>query len=425
MNTSPLDMEAELRGTPYAHLRPLALGGMGEVHVVKHLALREERVMKIVRVLDQDVEADIAKRTLTEGRTLRALRHPNIVELLDLGLSRNGRPYLITELLHGRTLKEEVSARGPLPWPEVLAVLQQLLSGLQVAHDQGIVHRDIKPLNVFYCEPTGQAARSVKILDFGIAKIVSASARERAGSALVATRTGFFIGSPAFMPPEQVIGGSVDARADLYALGVLGYFLLTAENLFSARSSEEMMKHHLLEEAPRASRKVAGLPEVIDDVLWQALRKNPNERFDSAEVMLKALVSTASEPASRVVAPMPSTEPMPQPPLTEATVYQAPMAALPSAPLPAAVLAEPAEERTQLQTEPRTQRATARGGFRAVDSDEEARERRRQRWLLLVCGALLVLIAVLSYLLLLGAPKDAAKVGPNVQPGRLRGTQTT
>ena len=131
-----LDMVEELRGTPYAAVRKLAEGGMGEVHVVLRPPAPTEQVMKIVKLVDPSAQTDIAKRTLAEGRALRALIHPNIVELLDLGLTAQGRAFLVTELLRGHTLKEEVDKRGPLPIDEVIDIVGQILSGLDTAHSR-------------------------------------------------------------------------------------------------------------------------------------------------------------------------------------------------------------------------------------------------------------------------------------------------
>ncbi len=289
MKSSSLDILMELEGTAYAHVRPLASGGMGEVHVVRHLELREDRVMKVVRVLDPDLAETIAKRTLSEGRLLRPLRHPHIVELLDLGRTRTGRPFLVTELLHGRTLREEVLSRTTLPWQEVVEVLLHTLAGLGLAHEQGLVHRDVKPLNLFYTGTHGSPGRAIKILDFGIAKALSRDAVDRAGSAYVATREGFFLGTPAFLPPEQAVGGTVDARSDLYAVAAVGFYLLTGQLLFRALSHEKMVLAHLQEAPPSARRWQPSVPERLDALLLKALAKMPSDRFADAAEMSAAL----------------------------------------------------------------------------------------------------------------------------------------
>ncbi len=295
---APLDIREELVSTPYEHVRALARGGMGEVHVVLHRALREERVLKVVRDLGADTAELLAKRMIAEGRLLRGLRHVNVVETLDLGLTKGGKPYLVTEFLSGCTLKEEVDQRGPLGAAEVIDVLEAILQGIQAAHETGIVHRDLKPLNVFYAvqpksvRPDG---RCIKIIDFGIAKVLSQQAKDRAGSALVATTVGWAIGSPSYMPPEQVLGQAVDGRADLYAIGCIGCFLLTGRPPFGGRTQEEIMGNQLTQPAPSLYPTIAGVPETLSAVLEQALAKRPEDRFTTAAVMRAALVRARNE----------------------------------------------------------------------------------------------------------------------------------
>jgi serine/threonine protein kinase len=317
-----LDMVEELRGTPYAAVRKLAEGGMGEVHVVLRPPAATEQVMKIVKLVDPIAQTDIAKRTLAEGRALRALIHPNIVELHDIGLTAHGRAFLVTELLRGHTLKEEVDKRGPLPIDEVIDIVGQILSGLDTAHSRGLVHRDLKPLNVFYCEAGANGQRTAKILDFGIAKAISEEARARAGSALVATREGYFVGSPAFMAPEQAFGGAIDARTDIYALGALTYYLLTGQIVFNAFSAEQILQAHFFKAPDAPSQHRPEVPRAVDELVLRALAKAPTDRFKSALEMQRALLQLgfrtrpASVPPVRSFRPSPAVTPQ-QPPALE------------------------------------------------------------------------------------------------------------
>lgn len=291
-----LDIRDELSSTPYEHLRALARGGMGEVHVVRHRALRDDRVLKVVRDLGADTADVLARRMIAEGRLLRGLRHPNIVETLDLGVTKSGKPYLVTELLLGCTLKDEVGLRGPLGAAEVVDILEGILQGIQVAHESGIAHRDLKPLNVFYTGPVGEpSGRVVKLIDFGIAKVLSDRARDRAGSALVATAVGWAMGSPSYMPPEQVVGHAVDSRADFYAIGCIGHFLLTGRPPFGGASQSEIMANQIIMPAPRLHPNVPGVPEALSELLEQAMAKEPDKRFQSAQGMRGALAAVRAE----------------------------------------------------------------------------------------------------------------------------------
>jgi eukaryotic-like serine/threonine-protein kinase len=293
---SKLDVAAELAGTGYVHVRKLAEGGMGEVHVVRHGLTGEERVMKLVLPMAPDAAELVKKRTIAEGRTLQKLEHPHILRLIELGVTAGGRPWLVTEFLRGRTLKEEVDLRGPLPWPEVAQILRDVLSALGYAHKHGVVHRDIKPLNLFYCDDEG--VRRVKVLDFGIAKLLSDEAKMQAGSAFVATAEGYFVGSPTFMPPEQ-IGGNVTAMSDVYTLAGTGVYLLTANYPYPGSTPEEVLTGHMIDPPPNVKKVRPDVPDVLADLLRVGLAKVPEER-ESVAKMISTLDALLAEEGRRI-----------------------------------------------------------------------------------------------------------------------------
>ena len=170
--------EDPLRGTPYRFVQALSTGGeMGEIVEAEHTALRRRVVVKLLGAKFADSD-DFADRMRLEAQALAAISHPHVVTILDLGRTREGRPYLVMEKLVGRTLDEELAARGFLPVAEAVALVRQLLDGLDAAHAAGVVHRDVKPANLFLCD-VRRGPRVLKILDFGVAKIV----RRRAGRA--------------------------------------------------------------------------------------------------------------------------------------------------------------------------------------------------------------------------------------------------
>ena len=223
--------------------------------------------------------------------------HPNIVEIFDLGSTASGRPYLAMERLVGRTLKQEVKARGPLPAPEAIGIVIQVLAGLAAAHRTGLVHRDIKPDNLFLCEPGHDGARRVKILDFGIVKVLPGGRRAPAPLA-IPTAEGVAIGTPRFLSPEQAMGRPVDARTDVYAAGAVLFWLVAGRDPFSHREGLAELVHAHVMEVPPLPSSVAeqAIPLELDHVILRALAKRPEQRFPGAAEMAAALEAFA-EPA--------------------------------------------------------------------------------------------------------------------------------
>jgi serine/threonine-protein kinase len=203
-------LDAELADTSYRFKRHLAAGAMGEVAIVEHLGLAEERVMKILRP-HLAGEDEIAARLRTEARILTRLQHENLVRVLDFGFTRAGRPFLVTELLRGMTLKDKLGPRGWLGEHDSLDFARQMLRGLEPVHQQGIVHRDLKPDNLFVLD--GPSPQRIKILDFGVAKVLSAQDRAALGQHKP-TAEGMLVGTPLYVSPEQALGRPVDIRAD-------------------------------------------------------------------------------------------------------------------------------------------------------------------------------------------------------------------
>jgi eukaryotic-like serine/threonine-protein kinase len=246
-------------------------------------------------------EEDLATRLRTEARVLTKLDHENLVRVLDFGRTQSGRPFLVMEHLRGRTLKELVQEYGKLPVHEAIELTRQMLRGLDQVHHAGIIHRDLKPDNVFVCGPEGataaQLARAgrVKILDFGIVKIVKDYDRVRLEH-VPPTEEGMLVGTPAYLSPEQALGQHVSACADLYAVGgILGY-LVTGEAPFHGSNTFELLRAHMMEPpVPPSARVPSAAP--LDAVVLQALRKKPEERFQSAARFLQALEEIDLDPA--------------------------------------------------------------------------------------------------------------------------------
>jgi serine/threonine protein kinase len=216
-------------------------------------------------------------RFFAEARAVNLIRHEKIVNVIDLATLPDGRPYIVMEYLDGAPLAAVV---GKSPPHDALArFLVEVLDAVGAAHERGIVHRDLKPDNLFVT-PNGHA----KVLDFGIAKLAHDDARG------ASTRTGALLGTPRYMSPEQALAREVDARSDLYALGVVLYECVTGHPPFEATSTFELLKMHIEATPPHPRDRCPDLPKPLEDVILRALEKEPDERFASAKEMSAALL---------------------------------------------------------------------------------------------------------------------------------------
>jgi serine/threonine-protein kinase len=277
-----------LAGTAYRTVARLGAGGMGEVVEAEHLALRKRVVVKLLhRELAHDVR--FADRLRVEAQALAAVSSPHVVSVTDLGVTLAGRAYLVMERLHGRTLREELDARGPIPLGEAIGITRQVLAGLGAAHRLGIVHRDVKLDNVFLCAPGELRAPIVKVLDFGIAKVLQAEASPLPGPHYP-TEEGLLVGSPRTVSPEQARFQKVDARTDVYAAGLLLYTLVAGRGPFLHDNVLDLLNAHI-REAPAPPSRVAAqrIPPDLDRAILKALAKRPEHRFQSAELFAEEL----------------------------------------------------------------------------------------------------------------------------------------
>jgi serine/threonine-protein kinase len=283
-----------LAGTPYRSVAPLGRGAMGEVLEAEHRALGKTVVVKLLQ-RDLARRPDLVDRMRLEGQTLARLEHENLVAVIDLQVTLEGRPYLVMERLRGRTLRDELARRGALPAAEAIDVARQALAGLGAAHEAGIVHRDVTLANLFLCDPRpGATARVVKLLDFGLAKVVS-SAGGRAPRPLAAsTEEGVTMGTPRFFSPEQAAGASVDARTDVYAMGIVLYTMVAGRGPFADLVAvEDLLEAHQSRTPPLPSIHAPHpLPQGLDEVIAHAMAKRPDDRFADASSFARALELT-------------------------------------------------------------------------------------------------------------------------------------
>ena len=257
----------------------IAHGGMGSVYRAIHQQLERQVAIKILRA---EFLADrvIAERFNREARAVAKLKHPNIVAIYDFGSMPNGGAYLVMELIEGWSLREEMrthsAGHGQMRPERAVATLTQVCAGIEAAHRHGIIHRDLKPDNVMI-EATAESAERVLVLDFGIAKLKD---RDQAMQGLTDENT--VIGTPNYISPEQCTGQTVDARSDIYSLGVILYEMLTGRTPFASQDTSAVLLRHLQEPPAPPSRFRAGLSRELEQVVLRALAKNPSHRFSSA-----------------------------------------------------------------------------------------------------------------------------------------------
>ncbi|HOU53146.1 MAG TPA: protein kinase [Myxococcota bacterium] len=287
----PLDPLLGRRLDRYLLAGKLGEGGMGAVYLALQEPLMREVALKLVSGLELNPASEA--RFEREARTISVLDHPNIVKLHDYGIGDLGFrvPYMALEYVrHGRTLRQVFPGDGPrdpsIGAAEIQAVFEQVLHALGAAHEQGIVHRDVKPENVMVAPVHGNPW-FVKVLDFGLAKVLEHP------SHLEVSRTGQPMGTPIYMAPEQAYGeslGPVDGRVDLYAVGVMIYEVFTGRSPFPGDTSLAILTRKVDPTwNPLAQPEARGLPEGIRSLLGRALRPRPQDRFSRAEEMLQAL----------------------------------------------------------------------------------------------------------------------------------------
>jgi serine/threonine-protein kinase len=280
---------------------------MGLVYHAVHEALRKPVALKVLGTAGRN-DREAMARFEREAIAAANLKHPNIAEAADFGQLPNGGLYIVMEYVEGTTLRRLVAEQGKLAPDRALAILQQVAAALATAHARDVVHRDLKPDNVIVTRPPesiGQAAEVVKVIDFGVAKLRSATF---GGGGTGLTGVGTVFGTPTYMSPEQVMGQVVDSRADQYALGVLAFELLTGKPPYHADDVGQLMMMHVGAPVPSTCEQAPGLPTTVDAVTARMLAKLPDERFASVAEAIQALTTalSASAAAPLAVPPQPS-----------------------------------------------------------------------------------------------------------------------
>jgi eukaryotic-like serine/threonine-protein kinase len=271
----------------YEIIRRIGEGGMGAVYEARHTVLGKRVAVKVL--LEKFFEKpELVARLLQEARLASSIGHENIVDVTDFGTTVDGRAFVVMEFLEGESLAQLTIREAPLPVERSLYIARQVASAVGAAHAKGIVHRDVKPENVYLIRRA--EADFVKVVDFGVSKAVQS--REEGAEWQRLTRTGMVLGTPLYMSPEQARGGEdVDNRADIWALGVMMYECLTGEVPFRANNYLGVISQVLTQEAvtPTRLRPELGIPPAVEKVVMRALEKDRDKRYQSMAVLERDL----------------------------------------------------------------------------------------------------------------------------------------
>ena len=272
----------------YHILEQLGEGGMATVYKAYDTRLEHDVAIKIIRrgAFPPDQLHRILKRFEREAKSLAKLSHPNIIGVIEYG-EHLGTPYLVMEFLPAGTLKQQLGKS--MPWQKAVRLIVPVAHALGYAHNQKIVHRDVKPSNILIT-----ASGEPMLTDFGIAKLL-----ETEDGQTLSTTTGVGVGTPEYMAPEQGLGNEVDARADIYSLGIVLYELITGRKPFRADTPMAVIVKHINEPLPRPKQFIPSLPDAVEKVLLKALAKKPQDRYQSMGAFAKALEELILEEKSR------------------------------------------------------------------------------------------------------------------------------
>src|ERR1041385_7323248 len=275
-------------------------GGMGTVYRGTHVLMDKTVAIKVLR---PSLAADekIVARFSREARAASRISHPNALSVTDFGEDENGTVFLVMEYLSGRTLKKVIQEEGPLPLPRVVDITRQIADALNAAHQQGIIHRDLKSDNIMLLDTmTGDHA---KVLDFGIAKINEPDGNRDSGL----TAPNLVIGTPQYMSPEQCSQNSeIDARSDIYLFGVILYEMLVGHVPFSGDSPAMVMMKHLQEPVPSVLEERSDLPSSVARVVARAMAKVPGNRYQNVAELIEDLTIASGMTIHRLWAPGPA-----------------------------------------------------------------------------------------------------------------------
>ena len=300
-----MELEGTTLGGKYRIVRQVGAGGMGRVFEAVH----EQTERKVaVKVLSPEAaqQPDTLVRFDREARAAGRIGHDNICEVIDVGFADGNIPYLVMPMLRGQALSTALRAAGPLSLKRCLDVTTQILAALAAAHEAGVIHRDLKPDNVFLVR-MGDREDFVKVLDFGISKMLHET---RPDATL--TQTGMILGTPYYMSPEQARGlKDLDARVDVYAMGTILYQMLTGKPPFDGDSYNQLLSAILLDDFPKASAVRPETPPAVEEVIFHATQKDRQRRYRDAGEMRQALLAAVTGTSLKPADLMASSETLP------------------------------------------------------------------------------------------------------------------
>ena len=274
----------------YEIIDALGSGGMGAVYRARRLRLGDEVAIKVMQATP-DAPPEARERFLRESRACAQLRHPNIVGILDFGFDSANQPYMVMELLSGPSLREEIDLQAPMSPARVVSVLSGVASALQLAHDRGITHRDLKPANIV-AHRYESGERVYKVIDFGLA------AMKATGDQTRLTDPQFFLGTLAYAAPEQMRGGEITPAADIYALGVIAYEMLTGSRPHEGDNQATLITNALTQSPVSPAARRGGLPAAVDDAVMRALDKEVQMRWPTVTGFVDALSAVTPSQAN-------------------------------------------------------------------------------------------------------------------------------
>ncbi|WP_058867925.1 serine/threonine-protein kinase [Chloracidobacterium thermophilum] len=376
-------------------------GGMGAVYRARHVLMDTQLAIKVLHPSLVSDATSVA-RFQREAQAMARIRHSNAIAVTDFGVTEDQINYIVMELFEGESLRKVLEREKKLPYATAIAIARQVCGALEAAHRSGVIHRDIKPENIFL-SPQPDGSYFVKVIDFGIAKIVTDTSK--GGPPL--TRQGMIIGSPHYLSPEQCTGQELDARSDIYSLGIVLFEMLTGQVPFTAVTPVAVALLHANEPPPSLRKLNPEIPKALDDLVMSALAKSKTDRPASARELAEELarvarlVSPSFDPVSPLVekildasvapsngAPPPAAAPVPP----SSTVRPRPAERRPPAPAPSPASAPP------LPAGPPPAAGTAWAGSSLATYGQSSAD--SQLWLRWVVAAVVVFLVLLVALLM-------------------------
>lgn len=287
---NPSGLNNKIIAETYRLIRQIGSGGMGTIYEAENIRVGRKFAIKLLKV-DLAKNQEVFQRFKREAQIAGRLGHPNMVEVVDFNITKDGAPYIVMEKLDGEDLSQRLKRTGALSLAQTLSMLGEVVDALEAAHQAGVVHRDMKPENIFLCKH-GRRDDLIKLLDFGISKIKTADK--------VLTQTNAVMGTPYYMSPEQAQGKTdeIDTRTDVFALGTIVYEMLSGLSPFQAPTVPTTLFKVCFEEPNPIETQVEGLPAGLPEVLRKALKKEKNERYSSVRAFFEDLVRVANGQAA-------------------------------------------------------------------------------------------------------------------------------